>query len=80
MKREQIKKILAAIANIALLGFGIVFIATKFFSVEIKDAQDLQSLLVVIYLVFKLIFFTMDSKDKEKRIHELERQLKEKSL
>ena len=79
MDRALIKKLLVAIANISLLGFGIVFISTKFFAVKINDAQELQSLLVVIYLVFKLIFFTMDSKDKDKRIQELEQQVNEKN-
>ena len=78
MKRSNIKNVLSISSIIAIIGFLVVEVLTSLFDVEIKDHRDLQSLLVVAYLILRIFYYKLDSKDKDEKIAALEQQLRKK--
>lgn len=78
MKRSNIKKILSITSTLAIAAFLVVEILTDFLDVTIKDHRDLQNLLVVAYLILRVFYYKLDSKDKDEKIAELEHELRKK--
>jgi len=78
MKRSNTKNVLSIGSTFTIIGFLVVEVLTSLFDVEIKDHRDLQSLLVVAYLILRIFYYKLDSKDKDEKIAELEQQLRKK--